>query len=227
MKPQPIFITGTSGIGKTTLANYIAAKYRIPFINGSSSVLWKKYNISSHKELLEMGVNNPNKGIDFQLELLNYREELIKKTGNTHFVTDRSIIDNLVYFMFQNSPYLSEQDTVHYINSCIESFQNILELCTPNARYKMIYLSRDFYPDDEMPVIENDSKRITNEYYQDVMSAIFNHVIDNNLLDFNHTPEKYLKIRDYNWDRRLALTETFLEKEPNMFDHLYNNWILK
>lgn len=223
MIQQPIFLTGTSGIGKTTLAQYISQRYRIPFINGSSSVLWEKYNLKSHNEVLQMGVNDPQMGLQFQIDLLNLREKMIQESPSEGFVTDRSVVDNLVYFMFQNAPYLSDHDIHRYIHRCINSFDRIVG----TGKYKLIYLTRDFYENDKMPKIEDDSKRITSEYYQNMMSALFDHVIDKNMLEFKHTPERYLKMRSYNWDARIALTDSFLNKEPNMFDNIYNNWILK
>jgi len=36
-----IFLSGCSGTGKTTLANYISARFNIPFIEGSSKPLWE------------------------------------------------------------------------------------------------------------------------------------------------------------------------------------------
>jgi len=152
---QKTFITGTSGIGKTTLAEYISRKLQVPFINGSSTVLWKKYNITSHVELLEMGSREPTKGLEFQYELLKLREELVN--GVDSFVTDRTPIDNLVYFLYQNAPYLSNGDVKGYIDACITSFMK-----TSQGNSKLIYLTRDFLPNDRMPIIENDGKRIDN-----------------------------------------------------------------
>ena len=67
-----IFISGVSGVGKTTMAKQISKDYKIPFIEGSSKVLWDKYNIKSHIELIKKTYLEPQFGLDFQNELLDY-----------------------------------------------------------------------------------------------------------------------------------------------------------
>ena len=60
-----IFISGVSGVGKTTMAKQISKDYKIPFIEGSSKVLWDKYNIKSHIELIKKTYLEPQFGLDF------------------------------------------------------------------------------------------------------------------------------------------------------------------
>lgn len=217
---KKIFITGTSGIGKTTLAKYLAEKNNIPFIVGSSKVLWEKYGIRNHQRLLELGIIEPQTGLAFQYDLLDIRNKAVE--GLDSFVTDRSVVDNLVYFMFQNAPYLSEKDTRDYIRACKVSLGGIFDWDYENL--KLIYLSRNFFPFDKMAKIEDDGARIDNPYYQDMMDTIFQSIFDKKYLEsdrlkFNEW--NYIKIRDYNWETRTAISENFLEHNPTWLDKLF------
>lgn len=215
-----IFITGTSGIGKTTLAQYIALKRRIPFVNGSSTVLWKNYGINNHKELLQMGISNPQKGLEFQYDLLGYREQAV--SGLDSFVTDRTPVDNLVYFLYQNAPYLSSGEVEEYIKACKTSFNHISGI--HEGDLKLIYLTRDFFYGDSME-LENDNKRIDNHYYQDMMDNLFQHVFDMNYLELNLDSFNYRRYREYNWESRIDLTDMFLKKKRNRIEQTLHNWL--
>ena len=48
-----IFLSGPSGIGKTTMAKHIAKLYGIKFVEGSSKVLWGDFGIKSHLDLIQ------------------------------------------------------------------------------------------------------------------------------------------------------------------------------
>lgn len=215
-----IFITGTSGIGKTTLANYISKRRDIPFINGSSTVLWDEYGIKSHKELLELGINEPLKGLDFQYKLLSHREELVK--GADSFVTDRTPIDNLVYFLYQNAPYLDDKQVKAYADACRFSFHRTSGY--GNNDLKLIYLSRDFIKGDAM-AIEDDGKRINNHYYQDMMDKIFQHVLEKDYLKFKRDEYHFRKFREYNWEHRVNLVDIFLDHKRNKVQKFIQQWL--
>ena len=205
-----IFITGVSGIGKTTLAEYISKRMQIPFVVGSSTILWEKYGIKNHLDILKMGLNDPKKGLDFQLELLSKRFELSNE--HQHFVTDRSPIDNAVYFLLQNSQSLKEEQVESYIQKCWDYFHN-----TPYCQ--IIYLSHK----TGLRTIEDDSKRITNPYFQnDVVGPIFENFINQTKAEFdNKLPNpisikdenKYAKIytiKDWDWKKRIDAVDLIL-----------------
>jgi GTPase SAR1 family protein len=215
-----IFITGTSGIGKTTLANYIAKSMRIPFINGSSTVLWEQYGIRSHRELLEMGIRQPEKGLQFQYDLLNLREQLTK--GVDSFVTDRTPVDNLVYFLYQNAPYLETKQVRDYIDACKYSFHRTTAY--GKEGFKLIYLSRDFKGKDKM-IIEDDGKRIDNPYYQDMMDGIFQQVLDKDYLKLNRDSYNFRKFTEYDWDTRLDITDNFIDHNRNGIQKFIRQWL--
>ena len=203
------FIIGTSGIGKTTLAKHIAEITGIPFINGSSSTLWEEYDIKNHKEVIEMGIKDPLRGLQFQLDLLKYREKITRNLPE--FITDRSIIDNVVYFLLQNAPYLNNEDTGLYLAECRASLNRI---CGKNFKdVKIVYLTRHFYVNDAMPKIIADGKRIENEYYQDLVDNIFRHVIKDDHTGFPFLEYgNFLELRDYNFEKRVDKVKTLLHK---------------
>jgi len=188
-----IFISGVSGTGKTTLAKYISQRYRIPFIEGSSKVLWAKHGITKHSDIIAHSTEDPKWGLDFQTALLNYRGKSIE--GFDDFVTDRSPLDSMVYFLLQNAPHLTKDVTDEYFESCKNSYplgsrQILLELCT----------------EDDM-VFENDGMRIDNPHYQMVVNSVFSLMAGN-------IPINVDIINYWNWDNRVNIVEYLLKKEP-------------
>lgn len=150
MKPLKIAMAGPSGVGKTTLAEWISKEYDIPFITTSTKPLWDKHGINTHQELITRTILNPQWGLDFQYELLDIRKNIIE--SNEQFVTDRSPVDNLVYFLMQNAPYLGEEAVEAYIQLCANALSKITGLVQ--------------IPFDSHIPLENDGKRIANKYYQ-------------------------------------------------------------
>lgn len=193
-----IFITGTSGIGKTTLAKYISARYRIPFIEGSAKRLWEKYGISKHLDIFILPIE---KQLEFQHELLDLRESDVNKYED--FVSDRSYVDNIVYFLIQNAPNIDDERVRIYIERAKKLFNE-----TPDSR--LIYLNNK---DKTNNVVEDDGYRINNVYYQRfVVGSTFDSVIRDNPfgLDINHN--NFLLINDWSWETRITLTDNFISR---------------
>ena len=182
-----IFICGPSGVGKTTLANRISKVLDIPFISTSGKALWKTYNILSHKHLIEKTLDDPlGFGFDYQMELLLLRKERLKNLES--FVTDRSPIDNLVYFISQLGSFVNEDDMKKYMSLCEEALT--------------IYNKGIFIPFDKSIILEDDGARITNRYYQQYINGIFNLVIyEENYLSV--CKSCIVKIDEWNLNRRL------------------------
>ena len=183
-----ILLSGVSGIGKTTMAQILSEKYKIPFIIGSSKVLWRKYHIDSHRMLIDRCNSSNQFALDFQYELLEYRKNEMAK--NDRFVTDRGPLDNLVYFLLQLSHNVSQFETAKYIEACIDSLpEHALQ----------IYFKFDPVILKSMNHLENDGARITNNYYQMMVAAVFNMVLH----------QDYLKSRVYEidmWDMQQRIT---------------------
>jgi len=109
-----IFITGPSGMGKTTLAEYIEEKHGIPFISTSARKLWSTYGFKDHEQAHQLSVLNPSKGFNYQLDVLNDRTEALIKSDT--WVCDRSPIDNFVYFMVSIAPLITGAETKAFLS---------------------------------------------------------------------------------------------------------------
>ena len=156
-----IMFSGPSGVGKTTLSNFVAEQYNIPFITTSTKPLWDKYEITSHRELISRTIMDPQWGIDFQYEALFMRAKVIKE--NENFVTDRSPIDNIVYFLMQVTPFVSDSDTREYISSALATIAPYLE-------DDLLIFDVEF---NNRTVLEDDGKRIAGFMYQEQVQNVF------------------------------------------------------
>ena len=150
-------LSGPSGTGKSTLAQHIAKEHNIPFITCSTKPLWEKHNIKSHQDLIGMGTLDPKWGLEFQHEVLKYRIDQL--TGKEEFTTDRSPLDNMVYFLLQCAHICTEKEVEDYIKACNESMKLFTGIiCLPFTK--------------EIP-LENDGMRIANKYYQILVNDTF------------------------------------------------------
>lgn len=199
---KKIFISGVSGSGKTTLAKYIAARYRIPFINGSSKVLWEKYNVKSHKDLITKCNEDHKMAVDFQYELLEYRKEQLK--GVSEFVTDRAPLDNLVYYLLQISHMEETEATNGFVEAC-ESTYDLFE-------YQQIFIDMEYYP------IEDDGYRIVNAHYQRMVNCVFKDIIRSGKLIQR---DNLTIVNDWGWEDRVKLVEDmFKPKKQSRWQNL-------
>lgn len=182
-----ILLSGISGIGKTTMAKHISELYGIPFIDGSSKVLWDKLGIVSHNDLIDRCNRDPKFAIDFQFRLLEYRRELMQK--NSSFVTDRSPLDNLVYFLLQVSFNTNQLQTADYIRECQMSYP---------TQYIHLHFGYSYKMAAEND-LEHDSARITNAYYQLMVNNLFNMCIEKDYLEIR----SFDKIETWDWEKRV------------------------
>jgi GTPase SAR1 family protein len=188
-----ILLSGPSGVGKTTMANDISKEWDIPFIQGSSKNLWDKYRIKSHQHLIELCNNDLRFAVDFQYELLEVRKKIMKM--NESFVTDRSPLDSMVYFLLNVSDRVDSNETLNYIKECSKSFPD---------KYIQIFLGLT----SGMLIqkgIEDDGFRINNIYYQLMVNNIFKGVIEGNWLDMNMNRFEIIET----WDREIRDKKTY------------------
>lgn len=186
-----LFISGISGIGKTTLANSISKEFDIPFVIGSTKLLWNKYGIKNHNEIISMCNNQPKIGLKFQNEVLDYRLEMMNQ--HKDFVTDRSPIDNVVYTLTQLSHIITEDEFKIYLDKCsiAYNFEDVRHL----------HLSGGYSTLKDTP-LENDNMRVTSQYYQLMVNSIFDMVIKGNWLNIDYY-EKFREVRTWDMNTRM------------------------
>jgi thymidylate kinase len=188
-----IFITGTSGVGKTTLAKFISQRFGLPYISTSASILWPKYGFTSHADALRKCMANPEIGFLYQREILSTRIEAL--VNEKEFVTDRGPIDNLAYFLLQQA-YHSDENNSLFITACGQLHK---------LGDKTIFLT---LPDEsaEAYTIEDNEKRITSMVYQRLVDNTMQMVVDEY---FNNYNVLYIKVWDMEYRKRV--TEDFIK----------------
>lgn len=158
-----IMFVGPSGIGKTTLAKYVAKSQNIPFISGSMSDLLPATKDITHNELLSLG-SKAMQSSDYQL--LSLRNRLFR--GKEEFVTDRSYADLAAYFWYKQSRTIPECELEHFIGCCRASMEDQCDLAI------FLPLNLCNYSDWKM---EDNKKRITNRFFQIQMSSLMGELL--------------------------------------------------
>lgn len=196
-----VAFTGTSGAGKTTLVKYVAEKYGLPWISGSSGDLktqedkdrFPEIQGKGHEHVIVQSALNPYLGWENQLQILQRRKEAIE--NNSSFVTDRSPVDNMVYMLMQCA-YHKEIDD-HMVSlfkqTCLEAWSKLTHV---------IYI-KPCQPEG----IENNNSRVTNLHYQQSIDAVFNYW----LMEFSTWPGPYiLKLTRWDLENRKSDIDRFL-----------------
>ena len=157
-------LAGVSGVGKTTLAKFIAQKYGIPFVSGSYSDLVPETKNMQHKDMIQQDATTVAQQ-DYRL--LSLRD---KQCGSYfNYVTDRSPLDSAAYWINKLSHRLPECDTETFIEACRKS---LINGCT-----HLIYIPfwANYFKEWD---IEDNNKRILNKYYQYQVTKIIDGILD-------------------------------------------------
>lgn len=163
-RPIKIQLTGCSGVGKTTLAKYIASECDIPFISGSYSDLVPQTKDEKHADMI---TKDPKLIYEQDHQVLNLRHKQLRNTLD--FVTDRSYIDSIAYLINKLSIHLRSCDIEAFITTC----EALLEReCT---HLIFVPFTTKFLDEWE---IEDNKKRILNGYYQFQISQLIFGILD-------------------------------------------------
>lgn len=161
--PLRINFTGVSGIGKTTLAKWVAEEFKIPFLSGSYSDLVPSTKDMPHQNMITQDVNTVYAQ---DMQVLNLRNKLFQQ--HPQYVSDRSYLDSAAYLINKLSHRIKECDT--------ESFLEICHALTGVQITHLIFMpfTYDYVKRWEM---EDNNKRILNRYYQWEVSTLMYRIL--------------------------------------------------
>lgn len=157
-----IMITGGSGLGKTTLAKFIAEALEIEFVSSSYSDLIPSTRTIPHSDMIH--AKSVPEIYEEDRQLLALRNKIYHVRKDKPFVTDRSYLDSAAFFIDKLSsrglPSCEFEQMNHTCKQLLE------EQCT---HLIFIPAHKDFIEKWEM---EDNKKRVTNKYYQFEISQL-------------------------------------------------------
>lgn len=168
---------GASGTGKTTSAQYIeqahvmsqeTEKSSVPFLSGSVSDLIPQTKEMPHSEMLKRDSQTLQME-DFQI--LNLRKKLFQQQidESNNFVCDRSFLDSAAYYLYKQADKLPKCEVEHFLSLC-------KQLTSIYCTHLILF---DFTPTMLGDwIIEDNQKRITNNYFQMEITYIMKMVLD-------------------------------------------------
>lgn len=112
-----IAMTGASGTGKTTLAEYVAATMRLPLNPVGSRSVAAAMGFASPYD-----VDKAGKRAEFQQRLL--REKMAWEAEHDAFVTDRTVADNLAYLVLHDVRAVDE-DLIRVVRDGVRRYTNV------------------------------------------------------------------------------------------------------
>lgn len=176
-----IAFAGASGTGKTTMAKYIEDKYGIPYNPVGSRSVAKQMGFDSPYD-----VDRAGKRAEFQ-QLL-FQEKLAWESAHDSFVTDRTAIDNLVYYV------------LHDVRSITPSFWD--EVMRSVRRYDVVF----YCPVQAFCDPGQDAARVADLIYHRVYDALLEKLLD----DAVDRDVPYYEMRLADLDQRCGVVDSAL-----------------
>lgn len=176
-----IFLSGCSGVGKTTLAKAASELLGIPYVSQSASLVWPKFGITSHADAIEKSQANQEFGYLYQKAIHENRVEGLREYEGD-LITDRGVMDNLIYM----GDYPMDRDKkAALVTEIMKTFMEDLE------SFDCIFVKvlKPFRWDTE-----DDGKRIADNIYQTYSNMSFVGFDFRSFMDGN-TVKRYYKTR--------------------------------
>ena len=153
-----IMFAGPSGIGKTTLAEWLATELGYEFVSGSVSDLIPSTKEMTHEEML----GRDSKELEREdWQVMNLRNKKFKDLEN--FVSDRSYLDLSAYYLYKQAAKVPGCEIEHFLSMC--------SMLTCQQCDLLVLLLLDD-KDLNKWITEDNKKRITSNYFQNLMSNI-------------------------------------------------------
>lgn len=161
---KKVMFTGASGVGKTTLAQYIANELGIQYISGSYSNTVPETKEQKHSDML---IKPADEIFRQDMQNITVRNKLYKDRDN--FVTDRSYVDSAAYFINKLS---------HRIPNC--EVEHVMSLCRMLTAQQCTHLIFIPYSEKFLRewVIEDNNKRVLSPLYQFQISQLIWGILD-------------------------------------------------
>lgn len=162
--PIRVQFAGPSGVGKTTLAKWFEEQFKVEFISGSVSDILPSTKEELHKDML----SHDKKDLYTQdYQILNLRNKLFATKES--YVSDRSFLDSAAYFMYKQADTIPQCELEHFFELCKKCLVEQTDLLvvvgfTP-------YMVKNW-------VMEDNSKRILNKYFQAEISYIMRYIME-------------------------------------------------
>jgi hypothetical protein len=204
-----VAFTGSSGAGKTTLVTFVKDTLGLTHLSGSAGDLKTEgdkmiideiygYPGGGHVGVIKFSALNPEYGLMNQKFLQIRRKELIM--NNENFVTDRSPIDNLTYFINQMGyhPMVTDAIVEEFMKECLEAWEELTHV---------IYV-KAVQPNE----VEKNGSRVANRYYQKAIDAQFEYWLVNFFVKNAQVGPKILTLDMWDLDTRKEVVTEFLKQ---------------
>lgn len=168
MRNIRIKLTGAGGTGKTTTAKLIAERLNLPFIPSVARAVFEAWGWTEERQRTA----TPEERWNLQKAIFDAKLEQESKIKEG--VSDRSVLDHLVYTAYRCSDHMSRSILEAYEELTIENLQKDLVIFAP------VY--------DWMPA--NDGVRENNRTYQFVQDLMFRGFLDKHHVTYFTLPNK-------------------------------------